>query len=464
MGQKAAEQLRQRLNATGIGFAGLDGLWWLPATEPYQVSENISYQLGKIGPAIFHFFDVIIDLYRRGTSSRLIKLLEYKVPDEFPHLVCNSHLACIRPDFQLSISNNGSRSFQLKITELEVCPSAQGFSTAMQIAYGLPIDIVTSFADFLDGRNFLIIGTQAWSEFLFEQLAFCRALEDTGIKAHVLYDLPISTIANQVRLGKRWQPPIFGIPTKPDNWDDNVHERIHRHGLDSYIWPNDQSWPTTIEDSAVFRFGYLDNFSTASLEHMVFWEQKGAKLINPPTFFLENKVVMAALNLFEVRQRLDPAMLAVLDACIPETILLKGNTLSRLVAEREDWVIKYAAYDGGDQAWGGRSLAIGLNHTRTSWVKVLDRYLACPWPVVAQRLTPSAKVNIHYYDQENQERLLSAGNSRLRAFFLRRKARDIRQRPKTRTCGTHITVTTNSVKVSEGLAAVQAPVVFAQEI
>ncbi|KPK05651.1 MAG: hypothetical protein AMJ56_15570 [Anaerolineae bacterium SG8_19] len=133
--------LRLRLNDTGIGFAGVDGVWWRPACEPFPLSKNIAQQLEEIGPALLTFIDAVVDLYRNGSSQRLNRLLEYKVPDHIPHLVADGLIELLRPDFQLCPVAVDNSSFRLMITELEICPSAHGFAHAMQSAYYLDLSL-----------------------------------------------------------------------------------------------------------------------------------------------------------------------------------------------------------------------------------------------------------------------------------------------------------------------------------
>ncbi len=158
---------------------------------------------------------------------------------------------------------------------------------------------------------------------------------------------------------------------------------------------------------------------------------------------------------------MNPPALATLDRCIPETILLKNESASRLLAEKDAWVLKYAGYDGGNRAWGGRSLEIGLCQSDAEWESTVRRYLSLSWPAVAQRAVPSAKVDVAYYDAEDRGQLLRDGTTRLRAFLLRNEHADgDREQPVT-VCGCHLTVSNRGIKVAEGVDAVQAPVVFA---
>lgn len=452
--------LRQRLNESGIGFAGVDGVWWRPASETFHLPKDIAQQLEEIGPALLTFINAVIDLYWKGSSKRLNESLRYKLPNHIPRLVTAGRVESLRPDFQLCPTAKSNSSYQLMATELEICPSAHGFAHAMQAAYGLATDLAEGFARYLDGRPFLFAGTQAWSEFLFEQLVFCRALEEAGAEGRVLYDLPLAKLADEVRQGKRWQPPLFGIPFKPQDWDDDVVGRIRKHDLTRFMWLDDEEWPEDIGKAVVFRFGYFDCFSSEKLRYFQNWQQKGAKLLNPTIFFLENKALMAAINLPEVREHLDEQTLKVLEQCIPQTILINERNFQQVLDEKDDWVVKYAAYDGGNQAWGSRSLEIGRRHSRKSWRKVLADYLALPWPSVAQRTVPTARVDQIYLDSENQIQSLPGGQTRLRVFLLRDESPSSSALPGAVACGAHITVSEGTTGVAEGINAVQAPVNF----
>ena len=127
--------------------------------------------------------------------------------------------------------------------------------------------------------------------------------------------------------------------------------------------------------------------------------------------------------------------------------------------EQADWVLKFAGYDSGNQAWGGRSLQIGAQQSTQAWRQILARYLALPWPVVAQRAVPSAKVDIAYLDIKDSAHWLQGGTTRLRTFMLRP---DQTNGPANTVLvgGSHITVSGGTMQVSESTDAVQAPVRF----
>jgi hypothetical protein len=326
----------------------------------------------------------------------------------------------------------------------------------------------------LGGRELLVVSSSQWSEFLFEQLAFCRALAAVGARGRVLCDEPIATIAQRARSGAIWHPPMFGVRELPANWDADVARRIRDHGFEPFLWPDAASWPDEVGDAVVFRFGYFDCFATDQLDRLLRWQAGGATFLNPTMFILDSKVVMAALGLPAVRQRIAdgaPDALAALDDCIPETLLVQPPTIAQLRREQYEWVVKYAGFDRGNQAWGGRSLQVGALHTPDSWAHILHTSLDLPWPVVAQRFTPTTRIDIAYLDGQDTPRWMRQGATRLRAFMLRgeqllplshaaERGPGGEGRDRISVCGVHLTVSGGAVQVSESTDAVQAPVVF----
>lgn len=452
------------MSRTGIGLAGIEGAWWLPATQPFALPAQLAQELLQIGQAIFVLFDTLSATYGTpaGQACGLDRLLEYKLPPAIPRLLGPGRALGVRPDFQLCVLDRPP-FYQLVATELEICPSAHGFAHALQLGYGLDADLVAAFARLLGGRELLFAGTSQWSEFLFEQLAFCQALAECGARGRVIYDLPIAAIAERIRGGLAWQPPMFGIPERPAGWDDDLLGRVRAHGFERYLWPDAPSWPATVGDALVFRFGYFDCFAPDRLARLLEWQAAGATMLNPTVFYLDSKAAMAALQLAHVRQQIaarSPDALVMLDRCIPETLVVAPWSVARLRREQPDWVVKYAGYDSGNQAWGGRSLQVGARQTPDEWARILDMCLELPWPVVAQRLAPSARVDIAYAKPDGSIDWMRQGATRLRSFMLRDDSAELANRPAVSVAGTHLTVSSAAVQVSEGVDTVQAPVVF----
>ncbi len=454
-----ANNVRVTMNATGIGYAGIDGVWWRPAVAPVALPQRAKEQLDDIARAIFALFDTVGTLYDtpEGDACGLTALLRYKVPERFWRFASRAPVLSVRPDFQIFTAqepdgSQGPVRLEYVATELEICPSAQGYAHAMQLGYGLSPRLLHAMAHLLNGRELICVSTQHWSEFIWEQLAFCKALAGIGARGRVWLDLPIERLAEQVQSGERWEPPIFGVPHKPDQWHDDVLGRIHAHGFAPFLahdLPDDRS------DVAVFRFGYLDCFDLSLLERLQSWEQRGATFLNPTSFLWDSKVVMAALQLPEGTRRIATLdMTNTLNTCIPETHLLTLDTIRHIRDTRANWVLKFAGFDSGQQAWGGRSLQVGARHTDASWRDVLTRYGDLPFPVVAQRITPTATMDIAYLDADSHEQMLHQGRTRLRSFLLRDGVT-------AQACGTHLTVSGGeSGGVSEGIASVQTGVRF----
>jgi hypothetical protein len=444
---------RRRMNQTGIGFAGIDGVWWLPAVAPFPLPAALGDELDTIASAIFTFLDAVRNLVDAPEGAALRALLTYRVPEPLAEVASPAPVLMLRPDFQLVVHYDGG--LHLVATELEIAPAAQGFADAMQAGYGLPRDLAAAVARLVDGYPLLLAGAAQWSEFLFEQLAFCRALEAHGADARVLYDEPIEAIAASVGAGQRWNPPMFGIRQRPPGWDPDVLGHIRVHGLERYLAPGEGRWPDSVGITRVFRFGYTESYRPEALAALRRWATSGAVFLNPLAHYLESKVLLAALRLPLVRERVEagsPGTLAILDRAIPETHLLRPENTAAFEAGRAGWVLKYAGFDGDNQAWGGRSLRFGRDLSEAAWAEALRRAAALPWPVVVQRLTPSAVVDASYFDIEGHTRTLTGGTVRLRSFLLRGP-----EGPRAR--GSHVTITA-SAQVSEATDAIQAPVVF----
>lgn len=450
----------RRLNDSGIGFAGIDGVWWRPAAEPFALPIALAQELNEIGGALFYFFDIVSALYQQEAGAGLRRLLAEKAPSRVRHWLEAGRVESVRPDFQLCPTGDPRAPYRLVVTELEICPSAHGFAQAMQLGYGLFPDLVDGFERYLAGRSLLFVGTHQWSEFIIEQLAFCRALAEQGANGWVLYDRPLAQMAAEIQQETRWQLPLFGISDRPLNWDIDLLGRLQRRGLLPYLWPDDEHWPVEVGEAVVFRFGYLDQFSDEHLATVQRWQRHGATLLNPLTFFLDSKVLLAAFQLPEIRERLAGPALTILARCLPETCLLTPEKLPELLANKDQWVLKFAGFDGGNQAWGGRSLLIGREHNLVEWSALLRQYLELPWPVVAQQAVPTARVSLPYLTAEGDLAVLDDGHARLRSFFLRGQSESIDLLPPAQACGSHVTFSGGTARVAEGINSVQAPVVY----
>lgn len=446
-----------RLDEAAVGYAGVEGAWWLPSLAPFDFGPRARRLLEAAGQAIAALCACVAELAATpaGAAAGLDALLRHKVPAHLMALHSRAPVLGVRPDFQIVAGQKGGLE-RFVATELEICPSAQGFAHAMQHAYGLPTDLADACARLLGGRTLLFVTTGQWSEFLFEQAGFCRALEERGASGRVLLDLPLAEIDRSVQAGERWRPPLFGIDREPPGWDPRVLRRLEARGLRRFVDDSVQ-WPERLPETVVFRFGYLDCFAPEHLRQLVAWESQGVQFLNPCSFVYDSKCLMAAARLPGVRawlaERFGAEVPDLLDEVLPETLLLTAETAQRIAQERPQWVLKYAGFDGGDLVWGGRSLRVGALVDDAAWSQTLRQALALRFPVVAQRYVPSLQLTAEYLRRDGPVGQMVDGTSRLRAFFMRGGEED------PTCCGVHVTLA-NGVLVSEGSSSVQGPVRF----
>lgn len=440
-------QLMNTMRETGIGLGAISGAWWFPAVEPFYMGLFEERRLGEIGRSLFLFLDAVADEMRENPDGPFAQRLRYKVP---AHIVSQLDLAptCMfRPDFQLVQTEDG---FDFALTEIEIAPFSEGCAHAMQLAYGLALDAVPAFANWLDGRELLFVGTNEWSIYQFDQLAFCKALADHGAKGRVLYDRTTVEMEAEIQAGRRWQLPLREIANEPTVWEPSMLGQIGRFGLTPYVC---DEWPEDASNSVIFRFGYVEHFSPIHQGYFQRWHQQGATFLNPLSYHLDSKVTLEGVRTDAIRQRLDETTLAVLESCVPETWLLTADSIPKFTAHKDEWLIKFAGFDQNNFAWGGASVNFGQEYSAEEWQTRLENAAALAWPVVAQRVAPSQLLTLDFYNRDGVINTLYNGITRQRTFFLRDGNAAIH-------CGSHLTLTNGEMRVSEDSASVQAPVAF----
>ncbi len=444
--------INDAIRSTGVGLAGFEGAWWSPATQPFEMTSAEFNQLSHIGRSLFQYADAITAELREQPDSYFSRQLQQKVPVHIVETFSTAPMLMCRPDFQLVPTPDG---VQLVLTEIEIAPFSAGCAHAMQIAYGIPADIAPAFARMLHGRELLFVGTHEWSWYLYDQFAFCKALAVHGARGRILSDRTFDQMETEIQRGERWQLPIPGIEQPPDPWQPGITAHINRFDLQSHVC---NEWPEDLGDAVIYRFGYVEHFTPA--QHAIFrqWQEQGATFLNPFSFHLDSKVLLLGARTPSIRKRLDTETVAALERCVPETVLLTSNNLGQLVAEKNTWLIKFAGFDQANTAWGGRSVRFGRQFSSEAWRKLLRESLNLNWPVVAQHVTDSMRLTLDYYQSDGSIATLQKGYTRLRTFFLRN---DVQSTPHAVHCGSHITVTGDTMNVSEqARGAIQSPVHF----
>lgn len=442
------------MDATGMGYKGLSGTSWLPGTQPMALDARFFEQLQLLATGVFTLFDVVVRRYE--TDRQLNAMLNHRRPNKILPLMMPGQAGIIRPD--VVVVDNGDGTLRPVITELESCPAGQGMTHAMQAGYGLPLSMVDTFVDFLGGRPFIVLGTHEWSEYVWEQATFCRALRERGVDARMIFDAPLSMIDADVRI--RWTAPNGLTPELRATWRTDFLTRLQELGFGDIV-TGTSDLSSDVGNAVVFRFGYFDNFAPETLQRMAQWESQGAIVINPLQFPLENKGLLAAIGLEGVKQEIlglpnGGAILDVLQRCVAETRLVHPDftDISELERDQAYWLTKFGAWDGNNQSWGSRSLAVGTQLTRDQWRANLRDVIAMPHPVVAQHVIASAAWRVGYSNGNGSSGVVENARIRLTPFFLRRMDGQVVH------CGSTATFRANTLRIHGASDAVEMPVIY----
>ncbi len=441
----------QAMDATGIGYKGLLGVSWRPLAWAFRLPTDFEDLLMRVGAAIFTFCDAVQVL--TGKDPALDALLGYKVPARIPRITgANSpqRVRIIRPDMVIVEDEHGLRPV---ITELESCPGGHGMTHAMQVGYGLAPDMVDAFVRHLNGRAYTVFATHQWAEYVFDQAVLCVELRKRGIDARIVFDRPLDEVA---RVARGWLAPK-GVAVS--SWDTDVLARLERLGFLPFVQGINSPDELDELSGAVFRFGYLDNFSSGVVQALTKLEYCSViEVLNPPWFYLESKAFMAAARLPSVRARMEarsPGSVALLDACLAETrVLGLRNDIDELVHDRAYWITKFAGFDAGNQSWGARSLDVGAQMSPSEWKRALEERMALNHPVVAQHVINGKRFDAVYLDPAGKPVLGADNRTRLTPFFLRGANGKVQH------CGSMITLRAGSYRVHGATDAIEGPVVF----
>jgi len=447
------EQIRTDVAASGFGYKGIDGLSWLPAFGPIKLPCYLEKELLELGRALFTFFSVVADLYRK--EDRWVRdLLSHKVPLNIVRLMEEGTVDVIRPDIVLT--EVGGR-LQFVLTELETCPGGQGMGYSVEKAYGLAETSVSSFVEYLAGRPYRVVATHQWAEYTWELATFCQALREKGVDAEVLFDTFLDQIHTQV--ADSWIIPPGAPLHVRQEWNTDFLGRIARLGLGKVVRGAEYLGDIP-QNAVVYRFGYFDNFGRDVLTFLKKCQDKGAVVINPLQFMLESKSLMAAIGISSVREiigrRIGSEGVAILDRCVAETRLLTSDEdlLAELYRDRGYWLTKFAAWDGSNRSWGSRSLEVGSYMSDVDWQRSLSERLDLGFPVVAQHTISSVRYNIAYTGVDGRVAVLPDARTRFTPFLYRGKDGQILYG------GGLMTLRSNTFRVHGATDAVEAPVIF----
>ena len=420
--------LVKRVEATGVGFGGMEGVSWLPALSPEPLPAALRDRLQRLGQAIFLFYDALAELHDEEEEVR--GLLGHKRPDSIPALT-TGRLDYARLDVVIVREADGELG--LRVTEVESAPGVNGTVAAMEHGYGRD-GIVSGFARHLRGKRFTICLTSDWSEYLFEQALFCKLLSSQGVPSRVVLDRPLADVAAWA--DKHWARYSEDLP-----WNTDVIGRLEAYGLLDYVEGTDGFAGLDFSDrDAVVRMGYFDNLSTGFLRSL-----SQHRVINGNHYYLENKAAMAALSLPSVRRWLaerdeealslpsvrrwlaerDEEALSLLDQGFGATRLLTPDNMEAIAEAQPHSVLKIAAWDHGNLSWGARGLVFGAEVKPDVWRRTIEEWCALPHPVVAQTVAESVQFAVPYRDHDGSHKIMQGARARWSPFLLRNEQGEV---------------------------------------
>ncbi len=419
--EPAVEETRRIMTDTGVGYKGGSGVTWRQLIDPFGLSRAFLGKLGDVGQALGVGFQAVRDVY--AESAGLRNLLNYRRPERIPALIEGSNVGIMRPDIVI-VKDPGTGELRPVITEFESCPGGQGMAHAMELGYGLPTSMLDGYLRLLKGRRYIVLATNEWAEYAWEQGCFVKALRAAGVNAELWFDKPLAQIHDRVRTA--WQPHKDISAAARAAWNTDFLGRLKSLGFNEFVHGSDEGMPETLgPDTVVYRFGYFDNFvNTPALALMRRWHNQGAYIMNPLWFYLESKSLMAAFWEPSVMERVrslgGDATLATLHNCVAQTRVVNRDTPDSVVAhQRSIYLTKFAAWDGDNKSWGSRSVTLGSQAQNDDvWVRHLEEVAALAHPVVAQHVIASARYTVAYRDVKGNVAIDHAARTRLTPFFL----------------------------------------------
>ncbi|MEK7615344.1 MAG: hypothetical protein AAB431_03100 [Patescibacteria group bacterium] len=461
--EPSVEETRRIMTATGVGYKGGTGVTWRQMIDPFALPTYFVTELGELGQALGVAFQAVYETHRDYETPR--NLLSYRKPDRIPALLHGDTVGVMRPDIVV-VLDPVTKKLRPVITEFESCPGGQGMAHAMELGYGLPLSMLNGYLRLLKGRRYIVLATNEWAEYTWEQACFIKALRDAGVDAELWFDRPLAEIHERVQTA--WEPHKDISATARAAWNRDFLGRLRSLGFLEFVHGSDEGMPLDLgPETVIYRFGYLDNLvNTNALELLKRWHEQGAYVMNPLWYFLESKSLMAALWDRTVMDRIvslgGQATLTTLHNCVAQTQVVNGSTWESEVANQRDLhLTKFAAWDGKNQSWGSRSIVLGPQaQNQTAWVTHLKDVAALPHPVVAQHIIASARYTVAYRDAMGRVAIDRAARTRLTPFFLfHGKAGSLVE-----LAGATMTLRSKSFRIHGADDAEEGPVVFTDEL
>jgi hypothetical protein len=451
-----AQKVREHMEGLGLGYGGMSGISWPVAVEQFVLPEYVREELVRFGEAMFLLVDTVQDLY--GKDPHVRALLSHKRPTCVSEAIGKQRMVLFRGDMVPIYDTTGN--MHLMLTEAESVPGAKGMSYAMQSAYGIFPDLVECTARHIQGKKFVAFVPNACSEYVWELAVFCRALQERGIEAKVVFDTSLQEASQWAACN--WKAPRQASEIAEHSWNIDLFGRLCALGLQECV-VGIEDRPKIDQHTWVYRFGYLENFSEEGISLLSIAQNRwGAFVYNPLHSVLDhNKLLLAAIQFPGVRKALqekDAKALVLLDRLAAKTLLLEEGiyAFADLMQRKNTRVLKCAAW-AGEKSWGARGVSFGQRFSVARWKSKIQELLESPFPVAVQELQESAVFPIRYMDWDRTIKGMDA-RVRVSPFFFRNTQGNVQ------VVGTYATFrdsATGERSVHGGTAMPQAPVVFA---
>ncbi|MBI2600748.1 hypothetical protein HYW42_02235 [Candidatus Daviesbacteria bacterium] len=428
----------ENIKGTGFSFKGEEVPWGIaiePTVLPVKLGEEIN-QLGEVLVNAYNFSTWLLKhgpVRERALAERFVKA---QVPPHIPSapesLDNRRGITLMRPDLVIASERqpNGSWTLTGGIAEVETRPAGTYMIPALMEGYGLDRSAyMEHWVNFFADRPWLAFYPQEWKLYLPELEAFGQEIR---------------------RLGGDYR----GL-----------------HCLDGMT--KDEIDKVVPEQANVYLFGYMDVWERAgSLDKAMHVAQKPQVIsYNPLNYHYETKATLVLFQqpwfqeLMAKEKKYGPDQIELLNKWLIEGHVLnveapQDMNPSKLVAERNSWVIKRAGFHPEATESKGLVMPKDKDHERL-FVEALRQALSgqdTPW--IAQRFLRS-RMPQQYYRPDTGEVDVFQGSMRLTPMY-------IKHRKETHMAGVSSTVTYMSEKAHGGSGkeikpgmSVMAPVVFA---
>ena len=394
----------KEVEETGIGYGGLTGVTWNMMGKGERTVPIPRYAFDRLCEVMVAVSAYAKTLQRLASDDEVAALLGHKRPDKVKPSYGSGALRFFRPDIVLFSGADGDLSF--KITEIESAPGGLGMFEAVRMAYGYESPyptVLQSLRKLIGDREFVVVMTHGWIDYVFDVCVAVKWLRDQGVQARVIVDRSREDVeAFATRLWRTRQREMPKFTSGQPNWRPELMQRLRQYGFDQFVEWHAELPEQVAARTVVFRTGYHGSFRDRdTVAKLLRWERKcSATVLNGINPSLENKGMMAALQLPNVRSALKPSIgrdvLSLLDAHFAHTQVVSHSfsDLNALCRGHRELVLKVAAWDQGDLlSWGARGITVGDDCTSREWEQAIGQALAAPHPMVVQERVDSIRRN-----------------------------------------------------------------------